>query len=151
MGIEWFRDLSIIIMGFVTVVVLIFIAVLVYRLYRTIKPILSRIEATSKIAHDTVIKIQENIEMASNFAHDTVATMQENIEMGSNFAHDTVATMQENIEMASKFCCDTVTTIQEAVQPLLPILGVIQGIRVGFEGLGNIFKQESNKGGNCNE
>jgi len=133
MGIEWVRDLSIIIMGFVTVVVLIFIAVLVYRLYRTIKPILSRVEATSKIAHDTVIKIQENIEM------------------GSNFAHDTVATMQENIEMASKFCCDTVTTIQEAVQPLLPILGVIQGIRVGFEGLGNIFKKESNKGGNCNE
>ena len=133
MGIEWFRDLSIIVMGFVTVVVLIFIAVLVYRLYRTLKSILSRVEATSKIAHDTVIKIQENIEMASNFAHDTVATM------------------QENIEMASKFCCDTVTTIQEAVQPLLPILGVIQGIRVGFEGLGNIFKKESNKGGNCNE
>jgi len=133
MGIEWFRDLSIIIMGFVTVVVFIFIAVLVYRLYRTLKSILSRVEATSKIAHDTVIKIQENIEMASNFAHDTVATM------------------QENIEMASKFCCDTVTTIQEAVQPLLPILGVIQGIRVGFEGLGNIFKKESNKGGNCNE
>ena len=133
MGIEWFRDLSIVIMGFVTVVVFIFIAVLVYRLYRTIKSILSRVEATSKIAHDTVIKIQENIEM------------------GSNFAHDTVATMQENIEMASKFCCDTVTTIQEAVQPLLPILGVIQGIRVGFEGLGNIFKKESNKGGNCNE
>ena len=133
MGIEWVRDLSIIVTGFVTVVVLIFIAVLVYRLYRTIKSILSRVEATSKIAHDTVIKIQENIEMASNFAHDTVATM------------------HENIEMASKFCCDTVTTIQEAVKPLLPILAVIQGVREGYVGISNIFKKESNKGGNCNE
>jgi hypothetical protein len=133
MGIEWFRDLSIIVMGFVTAVVLIFIAVLVYRLYRTIKSILLRVEATSKIAHDTVATVQENIEMASNFAHDTVATVQENIEMASNFAHTTVATMQE------------------ALKPLLPILAVIQSIRVGYDGISSMFKQESNKGGNNNE
>ena len=61
MGIEWFRDLSIIIMGFVTVVVLIFIAVLVYRLYRTIKSTLLLAKATSKLAYDTVTIVQEGI------------------------------------------------------------------------------------------
>ena len=120
-------------MGFVTTAVLIFIAVLVYRLYRRVKSILSVVQATSKIAQDTVATIQENVEMASNFAHNTVATMQENIEMASNFAHDTVATMQE------------------AIKPLLSILAVVQGVRVGFDGLSSMFKKESNKGGNSNE
>ena len=45
----------------------------------------------------------------------------------------------------------TVTTMQEAIKPLLPILAVIQGIRVGFEGISKMFKKESNKGGNSNE
>ncbi len=61
MGIEWFRDLSIAILGFVTTAVLIFTAVLVYRLYRTIKSTLLLVKATSKIAYDTVTLVQENI------------------------------------------------------------------------------------------
>ena len=36
MGIEWFRDLSITILGFVTTAVLIFAAIIIYRLYRKI-------------------------------------------------------------------------------------------------------------------
>ena len=59
MGIEWFRDLSITILGFVTTAVLIFIAVLCYRLYRKTKSVLVLIEAASKIAYDTVSRIQE--------------------------------------------------------------------------------------------
>jgi hypothetical protein len=61
MGIEWFRDLSIAILGFVTTAVLIFIAILCYRLYRKTKSILLRVEAASKIAYDTVSRIQEAI------------------------------------------------------------------------------------------
>ena len=53
MGIEWFRDLSIAILGFVTTAVLIFIAILFYRLYRKTKSILVLVEAASKIAYDT--------------------------------------------------------------------------------------------------
>ena len=48
-------------MGFVTVVVLIFIAVLVYRLYRTIKSTLLLVKAASKIANDTFTLVQEGI------------------------------------------------------------------------------------------
>jgi hypothetical protein len=61
MGIEWFRDLSITILGFVMTGVLIFIALLVYRLYRTTKSTLLLIKATSKIAYDTVSLVQEGI------------------------------------------------------------------------------------------
>ena len=61
MGIEWFRDLSITILGFVATAVLIFTAVLVYRLYRTAKSTLALVKAASKIAYDTVTVLQECI------------------------------------------------------------------------------------------
>ena len=61
MGIEWFRDLSITILGFTSTVVLIFIGLLVYRLYRIAKPALLLVKATSKIAYDTVTQIQEGL------------------------------------------------------------------------------------------
>jgi len=63
MGIEWFRDLSITILGFVTTAVLIFTAILVYRLYRTIKSTLLLVKAASKIAYDTatLLQVQEGI------------------------------------------------------------------------------------------
>ena len=61
MGIEWFRDLSIVVLGFVTTAVLIFTAVLVYRLYRKTKSTLLLVEAASKIACDTATRVQESI------------------------------------------------------------------------------------------
>jgi hypothetical protein len=61
MGIEWFRDLSIAILGFVTTAVLIFAAILVYRLYRTLKSTLLLVKAASKIGYDTVTRMQEGI------------------------------------------------------------------------------------------
>ncbi len=61
MSVEWFRDLSIAILGLVTSAVLIFIAVLIYRMYRTIKSILILVKATSKIAYDAVTLVQEGM------------------------------------------------------------------------------------------
>jgi hypothetical protein len=89
MGIEWFRDLSIAILGFVTTAVLIFAAILVYRLYREVKSALLLAKSASKIAHDTV------------------------------------------------------SLVQEGIQPLLPILALIQGIRGGFKGISKMFIKES--------
>ena len=48
MGIDWFRDLVICIVGLVTAGVLIFITVLAFSLYRRIKVILDSVKATSK-------------------------------------------------------------------------------------------------------
>ena len=61
MGIEWFRDLIIIIMGFVSTAALVFIAVLVYRLYHTMKSTMSQVKEASKIAYDTIALLQEGI------------------------------------------------------------------------------------------
>jgi hypothetical protein len=61
MGIEWVRDLSITILGFVTMAVLIFTAILGYRLYREVKSALLLAKSASKIAHDTVSLVQEGI------------------------------------------------------------------------------------------
>jgi len=60
-GIEWFRDLSITILGFVTTAVLIFAAVLFFRLYRAAMSTLALLKATSKVAYDTVTVLQESI------------------------------------------------------------------------------------------
>ena len=61
MGIEWYRDLSITILGFVTSVVLIFMAIMVYRLYREVKSTLLLVKATAKTVQETVAMVQESI------------------------------------------------------------------------------------------
>jgi hypothetical protein len=61
MGIEWFRDLSITILCFVTTAGLIFAAILAYRLYRTLTSTLLLIKATSQLVRDTVTMVQESI------------------------------------------------------------------------------------------
>jgi len=48
MGIDWFRDLIICIFGLVAAGVLIFIAVLLFLLYRRVRAILDSVKATSK-------------------------------------------------------------------------------------------------------
>jgi hypothetical protein len=61
MGIEWFRDLSITILCFVTTAALIFIAIMVYRLYRQIKSTLQLVNAAAKTVQETVTLVQETI------------------------------------------------------------------------------------------
>ena len=97
MGIEWFRDLSITVLGFVTTAVLIFAAILIFRLYRTLMSTILLVKATSKIAYDTA------------------------------------------------------TLIQGGIKPLVSIVTLIQGILGGLGGIGQMFKKESNTGGNNNE
>jgi hypothetical protein len=61
MGIEWFRDLSITVFGFVASVVLIFGAILGYLLYSRIKSTLLSVNAAAKAVQDTVTVVQEII------------------------------------------------------------------------------------------
>lgn len=62
MGIEWFRDLAISISGLVLIVVLIFIAVLAYLLYRRAKSIL-----------DSMKSVSRDVQGISSFVTDEVA------------------------------------------------------------------------------
>ena len=59
MSIEWFRDLSITILGFVTSAALIFATVLIYRLYRRANSALLLVKSMSKIAYDAVTLVQQ--------------------------------------------------------------------------------------------
>jgi hypothetical protein len=61
MGVEWFRDLSITILGFVTSAVLIFMAIMAFRLYREAKSTLLIVKATAKTVQETVAMVQESI------------------------------------------------------------------------------------------
>ena len=61
MDMEWFRDLSITILCFVTTAVLIFASILGYRLYRKAKSALQLAESAAKKAYDTVTVVQEFI------------------------------------------------------------------------------------------
>ena len=61
MGIEWFRDLSVTILCFVTTAVIIFASILGYRLYRKAKSALQLTESAAKKAYDTVTVVQEFI------------------------------------------------------------------------------------------
>jgi hypothetical protein len=61
MGIEWFRDLSITVMGFTATAVLIFVAVIAYRLYRSATSVLQSIRAVSQTINDAVTLVQESI------------------------------------------------------------------------------------------
>lgn len=66
MGMEWYRDLSITLMGFATTawllvlglantVILIIVTVLAFRLYKKAKLVLVRIEGTSNIGRNTIL------------------------------------------------------------------------------------------------
>jgi hypothetical protein len=61
MGIEWFRDLFICILGVITIVVLIFIAVLAYSLYRRSQYLIGTVELLCERANS----ILDNLETTS--------------------------------------------------------------------------------------
>ena len=63
MGIEWFQDLSITILGFVTSGVLIFIAVLAYRMYCETRSAIRQVKAASIKTIDTNDQVQEVIKV----------------------------------------------------------------------------------------
>jgi len=60
-GIEWFRDLAIVILGFGVTVVVIFIGVLALMLYRKLKPILDSARSTVKRVENISATVEEEV------------------------------------------------------------------------------------------
>jgi hypothetical protein len=133
MDIEWFRDLSIIIMGFTTTALFIFTVIIIYLLYRKITQTLILVQTLINSVKDTV-----------NIVEGIIKTTSQNI-------NDTVTEVKDGISLISKGIDDTIRKVQEGVKPLLSIIALIQGIRGGFEGICKIFKKESHEGVNSNE
>jgi hypothetical protein len=61
MGIEWYRDLSITVLGFVTTGVLIFASVMFYQLRCEAKSALLSVKEASESVSDTVAMVQEGL------------------------------------------------------------------------------------------
>ena len=61
MSIEWLRDLAICILGFGATVVIIFIGVLAFLLYRRLRPILDSLKATTKTMQDISSCVEEEV------------------------------------------------------------------------------------------
>ena len=133
MGIEWFRDLSITIMGFITTAVLIFAVIIIYRLYRKITATLFLAQTLMKSINDTV-----------NIVEEMIKTTSQNI-------NDVVTEVKDSIKRVSKGIGDIISYVQECIKPLLQILTLIKGIREGCASISKIFKSESNEGGKSNE
>ena len=61
MSIDWFRDLAICILGFGVTVVIIFIGILAFLLYRKLRPILDSIKAVTKTVEDISSTVEEEV------------------------------------------------------------------------------------------
>jgi len=60
-GIEWFRDLAIVILGFGVTIVAIFIGVLAFMLYRKLRPILDSVKTTTKTVENISSTVAEEV------------------------------------------------------------------------------------------
>ena len=62
MGIEWFRDLSITIMGFAAAAMSIVLAIVVLRLQRNAKEVLQELKVASVLARDTAEMVHDGVQ-----------------------------------------------------------------------------------------
>jgi hypothetical protein len=60
-GIEWFRDLAIVILGFGVTIVIICIGILAFMLYRKVKPILDSAKSTAKRVENISTAVEEEV------------------------------------------------------------------------------------------
>ena len=61
MGIEWFRDLAIVILGLGVTIVAIFIGVMAFLLYRKLRPIMDSVRATTKTMENISTCVGEEV------------------------------------------------------------------------------------------
>ncbi len=61
MGIEWFRDLAIVILGFGATIVVISVGVLAFMLYRKLRPILDSVKSTAKRVENISTTVEEEV------------------------------------------------------------------------------------------
>lgn len=61
MGIEWFRDLAIIILGLGVTVSAVLIAIMAWMLYRKLRPILDSVQTTTKTLENFSVTVGEGV------------------------------------------------------------------------------------------
>ena len=61
MGIEWFRDLAIVILGFGVTIVVISVGILAFMLYHKLRPILDSVKSTAKRVENISTTVEEEV------------------------------------------------------------------------------------------
>ncbi len=61
MDIGWFRDLVIVIFGLVTTIVVIFLAILAFLLFRKVRPILDSVQGTTAAVKEITCTVKEEL------------------------------------------------------------------------------------------
>lgn len=61
MSIEWLRDLAIVIFGIASTIVVIMLAILAYKLYKKVLPVLDSVKSTAKTAEDISSCVRDTI------------------------------------------------------------------------------------------
>ena len=61
MDIGWFRDLVIVIFGLVTTIVVIFLAILAFILFRKVRPILDSVQGTTAAVKEITCTVKEEV------------------------------------------------------------------------------------------
>ena len=75
MGIEWYRDLVICIMGIITIAALIFIAILVFSLYRKIKSLTNTVNSLCQKATSVLDNLETTTQNVQGIVSDFRETM----------------------------------------------------------------------------
>jgi gas vesicle protein len=132
MSIEWFRDLSLIFMGFTTTVVLIIAAIIFCRLYGKITKLLVLVQTLVKSVNGTVNTVETSVKATS-----------QNI-------NDTITEVKDSIKTVSKDIGDTISQMKECIKPLLAVLSLIDGIREVFNYIKKMFTKECKETGGEN-
>ncbi len=81
MDIEWFRDLSVTILGFAATLGLIIGAIVLLRLYSSVQAVLKEMRMASMIAHDTAARVHEGMRPVFAFL-EMVQDMREGVGRG---------------------------------------------------------------------
>jgi hypothetical protein len=132
MGIEWYRDLSITILCFMTTAMLIFAAIIILRLYKKITATLALVQKLLNSVNNVVVTVEE-----------VIKTTSQNI-------NDTLADVKNSMKQVSSGICNAVYQVQECIKPLLSIQVFIKSICDGFGSIKNMFKKANNEGGGNN-
>lgn len=61
MGIDWFRDLAIVVLGFGVTIVIIFIGIIALMMYRKLKPILDSAKSAAKRVENISATVEEEV------------------------------------------------------------------------------------------
>jgi len=87
-SIEWFRDLAICILGLGTTIIILFIGILIFLIYRKLSPILDSIKTTTRTVENVSSTVAEEVYRPLSYIAAFVQGIRQAVGMFSRFSRD---------------------------------------------------------------